>query len=178
MGTGCVVDSGQPPAPHDVRVALAVACRARPGAALLAAPDLRRRARLPAPAYVPDALVRVRLPEGEAGLVLEYDAGTEGAPYFAATKGRALAAHAREGRDCWGLSSWRPLLVTRTARRLRSLVAHLSAEGPAPAALRDDALGAVFTELARLAAAAAGHDPPRLPPASLLDGGAARSPAA
>lgn len=125
-------DLGHLLAINDVRVAFAVACRDTPEVTLelfLADPDLRRRAGASTPAYIPDALVRLRTSQGAIGLVLEVDAGTESATFFASTKGRTLASLAREGKSCWGLDPWRPVVVARSRRRLHTLAPRLLAEG-------------------------------------------------
>ena len=112
---------------NDFRVGLVRAARARNELTLdlfLADHDLRRalgRAARHA-AYVPDALVRLRLPAGrELRLAVELDLGSEWSAHLA-SKAHATLELARAQAPLYGLASpWRPLVLAPTAARLRAI---------------------------------------------------------
>jgi hypothetical protein len=146
---------------NDVRVALVVACGVHPEVELellLADADLRRRAGTTTPAFVPDLLVRMKMPTGPFGFAIEIDTGTESATFFAKTKGVAYASLLAGGLPCWGIEPWRPLLVARSTRRLASIAARLREVAGVrdwlgvemPRILAEDALGPVHVPLAEL----------------------------
>lgn len=120
---------------NELRAAFVVECRDRPQVSLelfLADHDLRRLAGPSTPAYVPDAIVRLRTAGGVPGYALEVDLGHETATRIAVTKGRATRAIVEAGQPLWGVSPWRPVFVAPSAARLRSVARALDAEGVAP----------------------------------------------
>jgi hypothetical protein len=109
---------------NEFRVALVLASRMRPGVRVdlfLADHDLRRLAGKDKPVYIPDALVRLTTPEGSFGYVIEIDTGTESRRYVASRKVKVVEKLLRSGKPCWGLIPWRPVFITTTERRLRSI---------------------------------------------------------
>lgn len=131
---------GYPQVHHDLeignlRVALTLACKAKPGCELTvyeSDADLRRFAGAKkTPEYVPDALVAVRSPDGERRFVIEIDqAGTQGRKVFGRTKAAAVRNLMDAHAPCWGLSwPWRPVVFAVSAARLRTLARAVMSAG-------------------------------------------------
>lgn len=133
---------------NDFRVALLLACRARPDvelSILLADHDLRRIAGLATPPYVPDVVVELqRAGMPPLALFVEIDLAQESAPFFASTKGAFTVASAREKAVLWGMRAWRPVVLASTGTRLRSLARAMAAAGAG-----DLWLGSTFEALGR-----------------------------
>lgn len=132
----------------DFRVALLLACRARPDVALkvfLADHDLRRLAGSNTPPLVPDAIIDLdRQGRGSLVLVVEIDLSQESAAFFANTKGVYTRDAAKARTPLWGMAPWRPIVLVPTATRLRSLARTLVEVGAG-----DLWLGATFETLSK-----------------------------
>lgn len=85
--------------------------------------DLRRAVEGRMPSYVPDAIVEIRLHDGEQlVLFVEIDLGTESTMTFA-SKVRVTVEADEAGELVWGFApgSWIPVAIAPTAGRVRSL---------------------------------------------------------
>lgn len=92
--------------------------------------DLRRLAGSPPPEYLPDLLVRFDVGGvASTGYAIEVDLAAEGIEFFVRTKVLHTLALAHAQQPLFGLERWRPVLVTSSRARLRSLSAALAAEG-------------------------------------------------
>lgn len=111
---------------NDVRVALTLETRERPGVSLrvfLADHDLRRAAGADPRAYIPDALVELERPHPHPtlGLSVEVDLGSEAPSVIAASKVVQTLALASARASLWGLDRWRVVFVAPHEKRLRSV---------------------------------------------------------
>ena len=117
----------------DFRVAVLLACRARPEVTLkvfLADHDLRRLAGTSTPPLVPDAIVEFERPAcAPLMLLVEIDLAQESAAFFATTKGVYTRDAAKTRTPHWGMARWRPIELAPTETRLRSLARALANVG-------------------------------------------------